>query len=1031
MAEESEINDAELLLRPGGGKPTTAMAAPFPAAAYEGRNPSPLASPIPTLAPLVLRGHGDDEPDAAAAARCRDGGEEEEVRYSYSPEDGDDYDGYDDDSSEDGEIVFQIKGRKQPPVPVVDEESNDNVREAVPNNISEEDVTAGGSSPPTSTSPKAAPPIQSDGAGSSIVTADSGTSPSSSSSGNGAAVSCETGGGDDDDDDDDADDADDDVVAIRKDGTPASFSSPLPASAEAAGVTSDSGTKKTSSSSAKKSRAERLAAVTRGRRQRFSSGTRSSLKKILGRISPPSSKDGRDGAASSGSDGSPRAGGASSGGSPRSPTEGRSPDSASSSSAASADPSSSRPSPPKTFLMEGSEEEGAAPVSGALLLDAQVREPPTAAHGGTDANRSGGMATPLATRPATAATAAAGTGTGTPVVDESVSSYFSSLIATGGSGGSGGKKKGRSSSSKTKEKKGRRSTSRSPNSASEDVAAGAAARAQKDDNVLDGAPEDATTKTYAVAAEDAKWDSTMASDDTPLATPRLTEDEAAAKGIPVGEPEVQESLEESPLVTPPEQDEAPSGHDTESKSTPPTLPNVGSANKKEAMTPVDVNAQTKNASPAPTKPSALLSGLSTNYSPSLHMPKYSENELQTKIDNAIRKAERQWRQSVQEETNTALASEVEALRTSHQSEMERIYREHRVKMDEERRLFEEKIAEAAKSKGSVEELEAKIASLKLRMEQDTARHQSHLEKMRVENEKEVDYVTSECEKLVIECEEQITRLEQQLEKKKKTVEGLSESVSDAKTEKKMLEGQLEQNEVQLKKLKHQIEEDRALALMLEEKIANMQANHKSKFRIVGCLRAFISNISGLMFILFPCELFFTKIEAIREEEEKRQEAIKEAKNDIIKDAQEQFAQANEQYKRLKAKHSSSLKSVKQLEEDLKRAKVQSEGLVQEQKKKEAEMKAKIAALKKKLERVEDENGADAKKYTLEIAEMREKEQKLRAQLEEVNKAKEAAHITLDSLMAEKNKLKKENDELQEICNELMVEAEQNQAAVFR
>lgn len=100
--------------------------------------------------------------------------------------------------------------------------------------------------------------------------------------------------------------------------------------------------------------------------------------------------------------------------------------------------------------------------------------------------------------------------------------------------------------------------------------------------------------------------------------------------------------------------------------------------------------------------------------------------------------------------------------------------------------------------------------------------------------------------------------------------------------------------------------------------------------------------------------------------------------------------------------------------------------MQEQKKKEKELKAKIAALKSKLERVEDENGADAKKFTLQIADMREKEQKLRTQLEEVDKAKEAAHVTLDSLMAEKNRLKKENDELQDICNELMLVAEQNQ-----
>jgi uncharacterized coiled-coil protein SlyX len=363
--------------------------------------------------------------------------------------------------------------------------------------------------------------------------------------------------------------------------------------------------------------------------------------------------------------------------------------------------------------------------------------------------------------------------------------------------------------------------------------------------------------------EDAKSDFTEFSDSTPLVTPRLPEDDvvdgAAVVANAKGSPEV------SPLVTPPVEDGAAVDHDVEAKSTPPTLPNVGSEEKeKGAMAAVDINVQTNaasmasenptstsksadGASPAPTKPNALLSGLSTNYSPSLHMPKYSENELNTKIDNAIRKAEREWRQNAKEESENAMSSELEALRKSHRSEMERIYREHQAKLGEEKKLFEEKIAEAAKNEGSVGELQAKIESFKLQMEQDKAKHRSDLEKMQEDKEQEIERITSECEKVFIECEERITALEQQLDKKKKTVEGLSESVSDAQKEKVRLEGQLEQNEVELEKLKLQIEEDRAAALMLEEKIAKMQANHKSKL----CLAYWLILSASLPFVLYP------------------------------------------------------------------------------------------------------------------------------------------------------------------------------------
>lgn len=788
-----------------GGKPYDAAVASSPSAASipaaaaeaaeEGRDPSPtnhqnhphpLGSPIPTtLAPLVLRGHGDDGDD--------DDGEEE-VRYNYSPDDDDGEDDYDDDSSEDGEIVFEIKSRKPaaaaPAAASVDEKTTTVPKMDASGAMEGRSPIGAGTCTATgaSRSPRqgaASPPGQPSG-----TVAAKNSPPAARAHDN--AVSSESS------------------PAHAHASTTTCTATPAQPSNNDGPSTPGMSPDAAIAASSRKSRADRLAAVTGRGRQRFSVGPKSSLKKILGKIGPNSSSSSRDSGEDTGSGDAITSTSDSGSGSPDS---------------ANADAASTSSSPASASSKQSSSSPKAATTTST---------------------------------------------TATPAVDESVSSYFSSLITASGGGGSGGKKK-KAKSSTDKKKKGRRSTStsRSPNAAASPTAAAAAApspnsssssssaAATRDDNVhhaaaaADGAKE---------SFEDAKSEFTEFSDSTPLVTPRLPEDGAPVVGGAAVVANAEGSPEVSPLATPPVEDGTASDHDVETKSTPPTLPNVGTE-EKEAMAAVDINVQTNaasiasenptstsksadGASPAPTKPNALLSGLSTNYSPSLHMPKYSENELNTKIDNAIRKAEREWRQNAKEENENAMASELEVLRKLHRSEMERIYREHQAKLDEEKKLFQEKIAEAAKNKGSLGELQTKIESFKLQMEQDKAKYRSDLEKIRADKEQEIEGITSECEKVFIECEERITGLEQQLDKKKKTVEGLSESVSDARTEKLRLEGQLEQNEAELEKVKLQIEEDRAAALMLEEKIARMQANHKSKL----CLAHWFLCIAALCFV---------------------------------------------------------------------------------------------------------------------------------------------------------------------------------------
>ena len=90
---------------------------------------------------------------------------------------------------------------------------------------------------------------------------------------------------------------------------------------------------------------------------------------------------------------------------------------------------------------------------------------------------------------------------------------------------------------------------------------------------------------------------------------------------------------------------------------------------------------------------------------------------------------------------------------------------------------------------------------------------------------------------------------------------------------------------------------------------------------------------------------------------------------------------------------------------------------------EKEYESKIRDLKATQARVEADNARSAKQYTTEIADMRERERKLEKEFEKSRVDRDAAHSSLSSIVAEKERLKKENKELNDVCEELMAMVE--------
>lgn len=392
----------------------------------------------------------------------------------------------------------------------------------------------------------------------------------------------------------------------------------------------------------------------------------------------------------------------------------------------------------------------------------------------------------------------------------------------------------------------------------------------------------------------------------------------------------------------------------------------------------------------------LLAGLASRYSPGQHMPKYSEAELKAKIDSAVMRMEREWSQKAKI-AEGAQAEEhrrrFEEVRREHEASVSRIMEEHREALGDQRQAMEERLAaleEEAGEGANLEEMTAAISQLEATLKGDRARYEAELNEVKNAQGREIEEIAAELDRLEAENAEKIGNLQAELNVKDEMVNALGKSLAEAMERKERLEKDFEARQEEMGTMRVELDEGSRAIRTLKEEIYTVRSDHKK---------------------------------AMAEEKLRRQEACEKAQQETIHEAEVQFSAANKQYLKLKTEYAESKKMAKQLETDLTKVKLDSDKLEKNQEMMEKEYESKIRDLKATLARVEADNARSAKQYTTEITDMRERERQLEKEFEKSRVDRDAAHSSLSSIVAEKERLKKENKELNDVCEELMAMVE--------
>jgi len=166
---------------------------------------------------------------------------------------------------------------------------------------------------------------------------------------------------------------------------------------------------------------------------------------------------------------------------------------------------------------------------------------------------------------------------------------------------------------------------------------------------------------------------------------------------------------------------------------------------------------------------------------------------------------------------------------------------------------------------------------------------------------------------------------------------------------------------------------------------------------------------------------------LEEESDKRLKAVEKMKSDMRRAAEEQFAEANKHYLKLKYDYKIAVEENKKISRELRGKMNLTETNESSWKAKEASLNAQIAKLKAEQADLELGKASEAKQYLGQINSLRAKNQVLIAEVDELKDNFSVANSNLSNLRGSVINLTKENEELKNICEELMQTLEQSQS----
>lgn len=170
-----------------------------------------------------------------------------------------------------------------------------------------------------------------------------------------------------------------------------------------------------------------------------------------------------------------------------------------------------------------------------------------------------------------------------------------------------------------------------------------------------------------------------------------------------------------------------------------------------------------------------------------------------------------------------------------------------------------------------------------------------------------------------------------------------------------------------------------------------------------------------------------EIESMRESQKKfareavrdKERACNNAREEMIEKAEAQFQQANDHYVKLRKQYDEAHDRAKKLEGELRMSKRKAEKLARDKETCELDLNAEIAKLRSANAKIEADSALKAKEYRRELERLLQTAKDFESKSEESERTTRNIQATLVNVVAEKDHLQKEYEEMKSVSEELM------------
>ncbi|GMH93450.1 hypothetical protein TrVE_jg491 [Triparma verrucosa] len=391
--------------------------------------------------------------------------------------------------------------------------------------------------------------------------------------------------------------------------------------------------------------------------------------------------------------------------------------------------------------------------------------------------------------------------------------------------------------------------------------------------------------------------------------------------------------------------------------------------------------------PSSTQPNDVSSvsspSLSQTYSPSTHLPKYSESEYQLALTSQSNRLTAELTTSL----TTSLTASLTASLTS------KISLEFSKKEEEYTREFTELLEVSETEQNSkIKSLQASNLALTSKLAEVEKAHAETMSLTQSENDAVLEELLQKLDQFELSHNSKLLELQKKCNEKEAVVGALAPQLAEANNRNEELDKKVKGLEEEVGTLKDRIEEKETLASEQTDQINQLKKAHEAEVTVL---------------------------------KDKRVKAVEKMRFEMTKSAESQFAAANQHYHKLKEDFNLKVEECKKNEKSLESLKAKA---VQSQKKAAAQEEthtATITQLKLQLATLTAKEASTTVSTRKKLSTLESSNASLLSKISTLQEESDAACMNLGKVVGEKEALVKENQDLQSVCEELMAIVEGN------